>query len=192
MVICLERGADLHMAQLMPLPFIVSCFSIIQIGFTFFVLAHLGSPGKRAVKWVCACVCVPALQHIQDCSVCVFGRRRRYHRQFIFVARERYLADVGHHVYIHTLLAHYWLGTWGGGKCKPFTYSATQSALIDGKENDVADRKVPLQPLVLGTHPAVVYNLRKLSELPYHLLESRQHLVLKQEVTRLLTYVRVN
>jgi len=32
-VICLERGADLHMAQLMPLPLTVSCFSKIQIGF---------------------------------------------------------------------------------------------------------------------------------------------------------------
>jgi len=30
-VICLERGADLHMAQLMPLPPTVSCFSKIQI-----------------------------------------------------------------------------------------------------------------------------------------------------------------
>ena len=44
MVICLEQGADLHMAQLMPLPLTVSCFSKIQIGFTFLVLAHLGSP----------------------------------------------------------------------------------------------------------------------------------------------------
>ena len=44
-VICLEPGADLHMAQLMPLPLTVSCFSKIQIGFTFVVLAHLGSPG---------------------------------------------------------------------------------------------------------------------------------------------------
>ena len=52
-VICLERGADLHMAQLMPLPLTVSCFSRIQIGFTFLVLAHLGSPGKGAVKRVC-------------------------------------------------------------------------------------------------------------------------------------------
>jgi len=35
MVICLKRGADLHVAQLMPLPLTVSCFSKIQIGFTF-------------------------------------------------------------------------------------------------------------------------------------------------------------
>jgi len=33
-VICLERGANLHMAQLMPLPLTVSCFVKIQIGFS--------------------------------------------------------------------------------------------------------------------------------------------------------------
>ena len=72
-VICLERGAaaaaaaaaeargaDLHMAQLMPLPFIISCFSKIQIDFTF-----LGSPGQRAFKLACvwpftsiSCMCM--------------------------------------------------------------------------------------------------------------------------------------
>ena len=52
MLICLERGADLHMAQLMPLPLAVSCFSKTQIGFTFLVPAHPGSPGQRAVKRV--------------------------------------------------------------------------------------------------------------------------------------------
>ena len=52
MVTCLERGADLHTAQLMPLPLTVSCFSKIQIGFAFLVRAHPGSPGQRAVKWV--------------------------------------------------------------------------------------------------------------------------------------------
>ena len=57
-VVCLQQGADLHMAQLMPLPITVSCFSKIQIGFTFLVPAHLCSPGKRAVKRVCVCVCV--------------------------------------------------------------------------------------------------------------------------------------
>ena len=57
MVICLEQGADLHMAQLMLLPLTVSCSSNIQIGFTFLVLAHLGSPGQWAVKQVCVCVC---------------------------------------------------------------------------------------------------------------------------------------
>jgi len=51
-VICLERAADLHMAQLMPLPLTVSCSSKIQIGFTFLVPAYPGCPGKEAVKWL--------------------------------------------------------------------------------------------------------------------------------------------
>jgi len=51
-VVCLERGADFHMAQLMPLPLTVSCFSKIQIGITFLVPAHPGSPGKRAIIFI--------------------------------------------------------------------------------------------------------------------------------------------
>ena len=63
MVICLERGADLHMAQLMPLPLTVSCFTKIQIGVTFLLPAHLqGSPGQRAAKRVCV---------IQQCTLVV-------------------------------------------------------------------------------------------------------------------------
>jgi len=77
-VICLEQGADLHIAQVMPLPLTVSCFSKIQIGFTFLVLAYPGSPGQRAIKGVCvcvrarararACVCVQCVQCV--CAVC--------------------------------------------------------------------------------------------------------------------------
>ena len=52
-VVCLEQGADLHMAQLMPLPLTVSCFSKIQTGFTF--LAYLSSPEKGPLN-VCVCV----------------------------------------------------------------------------------------------------------------------------------------
>ena len=54
-VTCLERGADLHMVQLMPLLLTVSCFSKIQIGFTFLVPAYPGSPGKRSLNG-CECV----------------------------------------------------------------------------------------------------------------------------------------
>ena len=76
MVVCLEQGANLHMAQLMPLPLTVSCFSKIQIGFTFLVPAHLGSPGKRAVKRVCVCVCVYRMPYFDAQPVlkflCVF------------------------------------------------------------------------------------------------------------------------
>jgi len=52
----------LHLAQLMPLPLTVSCFSKIQICFTFLVPAHLGSPGKRVVKWMCVCVFMGSLR----------------------------------------------------------------------------------------------------------------------------------
>ena len=69
-VICRERDADLHTAQLMPLT--VSCFSKIQIGFTFLVPAHPGSPGNRAVKRVCVCVCVRECVH-----ACVCDREKR-------------------------------------------------------------------------------------------------------------------
>jgi len=61
-VVCLQQGADLHMDQLMLLPLTVSFFSKIQIGFTFLVLAHLASPGKRAAKRVC--VCEYTCQHV--------------------------------------------------------------------------------------------------------------------------------
>ena len=64
MVICLERGADLHMAQLVPLPLTISFSSKIQVGFTFLVPAHPSSPRQRAIKRVCVCVCVSSFCHI--------------------------------------------------------------------------------------------------------------------------------
>ena len=67
MVICLE---------LMPLPLTVSCFSKIQIGFTFLVPAHLGSPGQRAVKQVCMCACVCV------CACLGYGGRDDYDRGY--------------------------------------------------------------------------------------------------------------
>ena len=81
MVICLECGADLHMAQLMLLPLTVSCFCKIQIGFTFLVPAHLGSPGKRAVKRVCVCVC----HNITGVFFCLFNNQ---HIFLLYVARD--------------------------------------------------------------------------------------------------------
>jgi len=50
---CVELGVKLYSNANT-----VSCFSKIQIGFTFLVPADPGSPGKRAVKRVCVCVCV--------------------------------------------------------------------------------------------------------------------------------------
>ena len=60
MVISLRKGADLHMAQLMPVPLTFSCFSKIQIGFTFLVPAHPGSPGQKPLNG-CVCVLCPSL-----------------------------------------------------------------------------------------------------------------------------------
>ena len=56
MVICLERGADLHVAQLMTLPLTVSCFSKIQIGLPF---------------WYQLTQAVPAKGPLNECSVVV-------------------------------------------------------------------------------------------------------------------------
>ena len=87
MVICLERGADLHMAQLMPLPLTVFCSSKILIGFTYLLPAHLGSPGQRAVKCVCVCVFVQLTFHACICVVDIAAggdseeqnRKRKHH-----------------------------------------------------------------------------------------------------------------
>jgi len=77
-VICLERGADLHMAQLIPLSLTVSCFSKIQIGFTFLVPAYPGSPRKRAVKRTCVRACV---------RVCLFLMSERRYAVTTFTER---------------------------------------------------------------------------------------------------------
>ena len=78
-VVCLEQGTDLHMAQLMPLPLTISCFSKIQIGFTFLVPAHLGSPDKGLLNG-CVCVCVYYLTQIMD------KRPLTYIKRVVFVA----------------------------------------------------------------------------------------------------------
>jgi len=60
-VIYLERGADLHMARLMPLPLTVSCFSKIQIGSPFWYRLTRVVLDKGPLNGcVCVCVCVPA------------------------------------------------------------------------------------------------------------------------------------
>jgi len=74
-VFCVERGADLHMAQLMPLPLTVSCFSKIQIGFSFLVPAHPGSPGQRAVKRVYVCMLSLPQEFLQVKCVWCLGKQ---------------------------------------------------------------------------------------------------------------------
>ena len=57
MVICLERDADLLMAQLMPLPLNVSCFSNIQMVLPFWYQLTRVVPGKGPLN---GCVCARA------------------------------------------------------------------------------------------------------------------------------------
>ena len=104
MVICLERGTDVHTAQLMPLPLTVSCFGKIQIGFSFLVLAHLGSPGKRAVKRVCVCVCL-----------CIM--RQYYSKYFVLPRRSKQnMFDIS--------------CRWGGSKSATGSLSSVYSVIV--------------------------------------------------------------
>ena len=87
-----------------------------------------------------------------------------YHRQFIEAARERYLKDQQAEK-IHANMSDYFLGTWSSGVKKPFVSK-------QGKELSM-DRLVPKQPLMFDSREdKPIFNLRKLSELPFHLLYS--------------------
>ena len=81
----------MHVAQRIPLPITVSCFSKIQIGFTFLVPAHPGSAGKRAVKRVCVrvrvCVCVFVCVCVCVCfCLCVFHMQYFCHSHSLSLA----------------------------------------------------------------------------------------------------------
>jgi len=69
-VICPERGAELHMAQLMPLPLTISCFSIIQ---NSFYLSGTGSPGWSRTGPLNVCVW---------CFLLLLGRSYRWSQRY--------------------------------------------------------------------------------------------------------------
>ncbi|XP_069111532.1 NACHT and WD repeat domain-containing protein 2-like [Argopecten irradians] len=100
-----------------------------------------------------------------------------YHRQFIEAARERYFRNLNFVSVVHANLSEYFLGIWGGGVPKPFEYTEGQRRMFKLDEmKGESDRKVPIQRLVFSSDGAVTrYNLRKLSELPYHLIRSHQY-----------------
>ncbi|KAK0046460.1 NACHT and WD repeat domain-containing protein 2 [Biomphalaria pfeifferi] len=108
-----------------------------------------------------------------------------YHRQFIDAAKERYFKNINFASMIHSNTAEYFLGTYGGGIPKPFEYSDLQRQRfhLDDKQS-AADRKVPPQPLeFLDENGKVIrYNLRKLSELPFHLIRSHRYEDLYEKV----------
>ena len=61
-VICLQRGADLHMAQLTPLPLTVSCFSEIQTGLLFWYRLTRVVPGKDPLNVCSVCLLSQSLR----------------------------------------------------------------------------------------------------------------------------------
>ena len=73
-------------------------------------------------------------------------------------------------------MAEFFLGKWGGGIPKPFKFTEIQKHRFGLKSKDSeADRQVPAMPLVFYTNDGELsrYNLRKFSELPYHLVRSK-------------------
>ena len=97
---CLQRGADLHMAQLMPLLLNVSCFSKIPVGFTFLILAHPSSPRQRAVEWVCVCVVsavmtqevfLKILLHVKYTWTCIWPRWCHCHSPSLAWVKSRFV-----------------------------------------------------------------------------------------------------
>ena len=109
-----------------------------------------------------------------------------YHRQFLEAATERYFKNLNFVSEVHAVIAEYFLGIWGGGVPKPFEYTDGQRKMfhLEQKGGD-SDRKVPLQPLVfLDEHGRPIrHNLRKLNELPYHLVRSHRYEELYTQVT---------
>lgn len=100
-----------------------------------------------------------------------------YHRQFRDAAKERYFKNLNMAHYFHSSIADYFSGIWGGGRPKPFRFTEVQRHRFGLTEKEgEADRKVPLQPLVFYNKDGKVarYNLRKLGEMPYHLVRSRR------------------
>ncbi|KAL4712468.1 hypothetical protein ACJJTC_007484 [Scirpophaga incertulas] len=108
-----------------------------------------------------------------------------YHRQFRDTARERYFKNMNMAMYFHSMIADYYLGIWGGGIPKPFKYTEIQRHRFNLADKEgIADRKVPLQPLVFTSADGSSkrYNLRKFGELPFHLVRSKRFTDLYAEV----------
>ena len=96
-----------------------------------------------------------------------------YHRQFIEAARERYLT-AKQAKKVHSYMSDYFLGKWSGGVKKPFENK-------EGEKKSM-DRLVAKQPLLFDSREGKeIFNLRKLSELPFHLLHSENLDKMKEE-----------
>lgn len=88
-----------------------------------------------------------------------------YHRQFRQGAEKRYLSGQLTIVQLHSLLSVFFEGVWGGSNGRTITLTNLGITINN------ADRQVAEQPLQFAEH---IYNVRKLNELPFHLLLSEQ------------------
>ena len=98
-----------------------------------------------------------------------------YHRQFREAAKIRYFKSDSDIIYFHNMMSEFFLGKWGGGTPKPFKFTEIQKHRFGLKSKDSeADRQIPAMPLIFYTNDGELsrYNLRKFSELPYHLVRS--------------------
>ncbi|XP_064618536.1 NACHT and WD repeat domain-containing protein 2-like [Lineus longissimus] len=97
----------------------------------------------------------------------------------------RYMNSLDKLLHFHRHLADYYLGRWGGIAKKPFQYPLKMAEKFHlQNRNCSACRYVPEQPVIFITNNGLkkIYNLRKLSQLPYHLAKSYNHALLKSEV----------
>ena len=99
-----------------------------------------------------------------------------YHMQFVIAAVERYLEKDDEFHKIHWIISEYYLGTWSGTEKKPFKYTRKlMKRLKRTSSESAACRYVPEQPLLLRkTGVSERYNSRKMSQLPYSLINSGQ------------------
>ncbi len=103
-----------------------------------------------------------------------------YHRHFTETARERFVSAL--EVSTHKHLADYFLGKWHATE-KPFTYNSYQMQKLGlSSPEGKADRLVPPQPIILrdgDSQERAKFNLRKLNNLPWHLLHAEDIVTMK-------------
>ncbi len=108
-----------------------------------------------------------------------------YHRQFIETARKRYLSDATVKKALHKKCAEYFQGKWSGGQKKPCRYSERQVQMFNVPAEAEEDRMVATQPLIFNdanNKDNIRYNLRKLTQLPFHLAEAEDFEALSTQV----------
>lgn len=112
------------------------------------------------------------------------------HQAFHRVVHNKYLLeDKTYVVYLHKTLSNYYMGKWSGGRLKSLSYEKVLQKGYDPKKPDElvfdkpiiktikihADRQSPSQPIQYEDFHVYLkprYNLRKLKQLPYHLIHA--------------------